>query len=86
MEACGISGRARSGHAGRDADADAAGADRDRPVDFAHEVVPILKTHCVACHGGKEAKGGFSLNSRELILDAEAATPGNADESWLIEW
>jgi len=61
------------------------GASGDGAVDFAHDVVPVLKKHCVSCHGGKESKGGFSLNSRELILDAEAATPGNAAESWLIE-
>ena len=26
-------------------------------VDFVHQVVPVLKQHCAACHGGKEAKG-----------------------------
>ncbi len=62
----------------------AAAAEESR-IDFAHEVVPILKTHCVSCHGGKESKGGFSLNSRELILDKEAVIPGKPDESWLIE-
>src|SRR5438552_2388705 len=61
------------------------GTDGDRPVDFAHDVVPVLRKHCVACHGGKESKGGFSLNTRALILDAEAAEPGNAQGSWLME-
>jgi len=37
-----------------------------KPVDFAHDVVPILKKHCVECHGGREAKGSFSLNTRAL--------------------
>ncbi len=54
-------------------------------VDFAHDVVPILKKHCVECHGGDEAEGGFSVNSRELILDAEAVVPGSAEESSVIE-
>jgi mono/diheme cytochrome c family protein len=63
----------------------AGGAGRDRAVDFAHDVVPVLKKHCVQCHGGKESKGGFSLNGRELILDKEAAIPGKAGESWLID-
>jgi len=54
-------------------------------IDFAHDVVPILKSHCVECHGGEKAEGGFSLNSRELILDAEAVVPGSAEESELIE-
>ena len=54
-------------------------------VDFSHDVVPILRKHCVACHGGKEAKGGFSLNTRQLVLESEALVPGKAGESRLIE-
>ncbi|MBL4886248.1 MAG: DUF1549 domain-containing protein, partial [Planctomycetaceae bacterium] len=53
--------------------------------DFAHEIVPILKKHCVGCHGGKEAKGGFSLNHRQLFLENEAAVPGNVEESYFLE-
>ncbi|MCA9192342.1 MAG: DUF1549 domain-containing protein [Planctomycetales bacterium] len=37
-------------------------------LDFAHDIVPILRTHCVKCHGGDQAEGGFSVNSRESIL------------------
>lgn len=54
-------------------------------VDFAHDIVPILEQHCTECHGGEEAKGGFSLNTRELFLDDETAVPGRADESYFIE-
>ena len=57
----------------------------DEPIDFAHDVVPILEKHCVECHGGSEAKGGFSLNDRELLLDSQAAIPKNAAESRLVE-
>ncbi len=53
--------------------------------DFSHEIVPILKKHCVACHGGKEAKGGFSLNHRSLFLESEAAKPGSVEESYFLE-
>ncbi len=53
--------------------------------DFSHEIVPILKKHCVECHGGKEAKGGFSLNHRSLFLEGEAAIPGNVQESYFLE-
>ena len=38
-------------------------------VDFAHEIVPILKEHCIECHGGEESKGGFSINTRRLFLE-----------------
>ncbi|MEQ9379235.1 MAG: PSD1 and planctomycete cytochrome C domain-containing protein, partial [Pirellulales bacterium] len=54
-------------------------------TDFAHEIVPILKAHCVECHGGEEAEGGFSLNTKALILDSEAVIPGSVEESTLIE-
>lgn len=37
-------------------------------LDFAHDIVPILRQHCVECHGGREAKGSFSLNTRELWI------------------
>ena len=54
-------------------------------IDFVHEVVPILRAHCVKCHGGDEAKGGFSLNTRKLFLEGDAAEPGNAKESHFLE-
>lgn len=60
------------------------GADA-KPIDFAHDVVPVLKKHCLECHGGEHSKGGFSINSRDLILDAEAVVPGKAAMSTLIE-
>ncbi|MDF1815333.1 MAG: DUF1549 domain-containing protein [Verrucomicrobiales bacterium] len=54
-------------------------------ADFAHEVVPILKEHCTECHGGDKAKGGFSLNTRSLFLEDDAAEPGNAAKSYFLE-
>lgn len=41
-----------------------------KPIDFAHDVVPILQKHCVGCHGGREAKGSFSLNTRSLWIES----------------
>ncbi|MHC4878781.1 MAG: DUF1549 domain-containing protein [Planctomycetota bacterium] len=57
----------------------------EKPVDFSHDIVPLLKKHCVGCHSGAEAKGGFSISTRELLLDAGGAEPGNATESYVIE-
>lgn len=54
-------------------------------VDFAHEVVPILREHCVECHGGEKSKGGFSLNTRDLVLDADVVEPGDPGKSLLVE-
>ena len=54
-------------------------------IDFAHQIVPILKRHCVECHGGDEAKGGFSLNDRELFLESGAVDPGNWVDSQFLK-
>ena len=54
-------------------------------TDFAHDVVPILKKHCVSCHGGREAKGSFSMNTRELLVDSGNVLPGKPEESHLLE-
>lgn len=54
-------------------------------IDFAHEVVPLLQTHCVECHGGEEAEGGFSMNTRALVLEAKVLEPGNPEDSILME-
>lgn len=58
---------------------------QDIAVDFAHDVVPILRQHCVKCHGGSEAKGGFSINSRDLFLEGDAAQPGAAADSHFLD-
>jgi hypothetical protein len=37
-------------------------------VDFAHQVVPVLKKHCAECHMGDKKKGGFSMNDRGSLM------------------
>lgn len=37
-------------------------------VDFAHQIVPILRKHCAECHSGDKLKGGFSMNDRAALL------------------
>ena len=37
-------------------------------IDFAHDVVPILKARCAACHTGGKAEGGLQFNTREQLL------------------
>jgi len=53
--------------------------------DFAHDVAPLLRKACGECHAGKEAKGGFSINTRASFLDDDRVLPGKADESLLLE-
>jgi hypothetical protein len=58
-------------------------------VDFAHQVVPVLRKHCAECHMEEAKKGGFSMNTRESLLtgseDGAVVEPGNAADSLLME-
>lgn len=59
-------------------------------IDFAHDIVPIIKAHCAECHTGDEKKGGFSMNTRQQLLEGseytdEVVNPGDADKSLLYE-
>ena len=48
-----------------------------RAIDFAHEVVPVLRKHCGECHTGDAKQGGFSMNTRESTLaGGDSGTPG----------
>lgn len=54
-------------------------------VDFAHDVLPILKAHCAKCHTNGTYKGSFSLDTRETLLDAGVVEPGDPAASDLID-
>ena len=62
-----------------------AGAAPPEPVDFAHDIVPILKSHCVKCHTSGTYKGGFSLDTRAAMIKSESVVAGKSDESELVE-
>lgn len=58
-------------------------------IDFAHQVVPILRNHCAECHMGENRKGGLSMNTRESMIEGSEygpiAEPGKGEESVMIE-
>jgi Protein of unknown function (DUF1549)/Protein of unknown function (DUF1553)/Planctomycete cytochrome C len=58
-------------------------------VDFAHQVVPILREHCAECHTGDKKKGGLSMNDRAELINGSENGPvivvGNSAKSRLIE-
>jgi hypothetical protein len=55
------------------------------PVDFAHDVLPILRDRCAQCHTNGTYKGSLSLDTREALLKAEVVVSGDAASSDLLE-
>jgi mono/diheme cytochrome c family protein len=48
-------------------------------VDFAAQVLPILQSRCIECHGPAKVRGKLRLDSRERVFD-----PARRDR-WVIE-
>src|SRR5262249_25196596 len=67
----------------------AAGADGDgpprKPIDFAHQIAPLIKARCGECHTDGTYKASFSLDTRETMVKSKAIVPGKSGESELIE-
>jgi hypothetical protein len=66
----------------------AAGADdheKPKPIDFAHDIAPLIKLHCAECHTDGKYKGSFSLDTREAMLKSDAVVPGKSGESELLD-
>ncbi len=59
----------------------------DKSIDFDRDVQPILKLHCLSCHGEKE-KGGLRLDSPKAALaggnSGVVLRPGKSAESAMI--
>ena len=53
------------------------------PVDFVHDVRPILDRHCIECHGEKKQKSGLRLDVKAAAFkggdgEGPAIVAGNA--------
>lgn len=46
-------------------------------IDFSHDILPILKTKCAACHANGVYKGGLSLETREQLIESGNISKGN---------
>jgi cytochrome c553 len=62
----------------------AVAADPPKSVDFAHDVVPILKSHCAKCHTNGTYKGSVSFDTRPDLVK-KAAFPGKSGSSEMIK-
>lgn len=48
-------------------------------IDFAHQVLPILKQHCAECHTDGTYKGSFSMDTRDAMLGSKEGKAAVAD-------
>ena len=53
-------------------------------VDFAKDVLPILRQNCVMCHSGKQAASGMRLDRRSAVINRRGVVPGSAENSFLF--
>jgi WD40 repeat protein len=62
---------------------------RDKPVDFRADILPFLKTNCIACHHTKDPEGQLVLENVKSILKGgdtgPAVIPGKSAESLLLQ-
>lgn len=56
-----------------------------RAVDFAHDVLPLLKKHCVKCHADGRYEGELSIDTREALVETGVVVPGASADSSLLE-
>ena len=60
-----------------------------KPVTFAGDIGPLLKTSCGECHSGAGAKGGFGIETAAAVLKGGSnygavVTPSNPGKSSLL--
>jgi mono/diheme cytochrome c family protein len=57
-------------------------------IDFARDVYPIFKEHCISCHGPDKQKGKYRLDTRDGAFkpgeNGAAIIPSHAEKSPLI--
>src|SRR5215469_15586006 len=58
------------------------------PIDYAHDIQPILAKHCTSCHGAKKQRSSLRLDSvtaaRRGGNSGPALVPGKSGESRII--
>ncbi len=58
-------------------------------ISFAKDVMPILESACINCHGGEQVKEGLNMNTYEGLMagsfNGAVIEPGKAANSFLVE-
>src|SRR5262249_48614058 len=60
-------------------------AEPPKPIEFAHDIAPIIKARCAECHTNGTYKSSFSLDTRADMLKKSAVVPGKSAQSDLIK-
>lgn len=59
------------------------------PVSFANDVMPILQSRCLNCHGGQDTRAGLSIASYDALMAGSSSRaviiPGDAANSLLVQ-
>ncbi len=53
-------------------------------VDFAKDVLPILRQNCATCHSGTQPASGMRLDRKSAVISRRGVVPGSAENSFLF--
>lgn len=58
-------------------------------VSFANDILPIIESRCIGCHGGDRTEEGLDLKTHASLMtgsdNGTVVTPGDAANSLLVE-
>jgi len=58
-------------------------------VSFANDILPIIESRCIGCHGGERTQEGLDMKSHASLMagsnNGSVVTPGDAANSLLVE-
>ena len=67
-----------------------AAVQRDKPVDFNSDILPILQRNCLACHNQQDNQGGLVLETPEAMRkggdNGPALLPNRGDDSLMLKY
>src|SRR5690349_8329145 len=53
-------------------------------VDFAKDVLPILRQNCVGCHGPAQQSSGMRLDRKSQVISRRGVVPGSSENSFMF--
>src|SRR4051812_22435969 len=53
-------------------------------IDFAKDVLPILRQKCATCHSGAQPASGMRLDRKSAVISRRGVVPGSSENSFLF--